>query len=97
MLVARTRLVFGALTFFLWYAAMLSGMSILAMLTVRTFRELSTTVLVLLVLTALLWCTRRLMRRVLVKGAPSGASSATGSGPQSAEQGRCEVASAGSG
>ncbi len=51
---------------------MLSGMSILAMLTVRTFGELSTTVLVLLALTALLWCTRRLMRRVLVKGAPSG-------------------------
>ena len=68
-----TRLVFGAVTFFLWYATMLSGMSILAMLTVRTFRELSTTVLVLLALTALLWCTRRLMRRVLVKGAPSGA------------------------
>jgi hypothetical protein len=67
-----TRLVFVALTFFLWYAAMLSGMSILAMLTVRTFGELSTTVLVLLALTALLWCTRRLMRRVLVKVAPSG-------------------------
>ena len=68
-----TRLVFVALTFFLWYAAMFSGMSILAMLTVRTFRELGTTVLVLLALTALLWCTRRCMRRLLVRGAPSGA------------------------
>jgi hypothetical protein len=67
-----TRLVLGALTFFLWYAAMFSGMSVLAMLTVRTVRELGTTVLVLLVLTALLWCTRRLMRRVLVRGVPSG-------------------------
>jgi hypothetical protein len=51
---------------------MFSGMSVLAMLTVRTVRELGTTVLVLLVLTALLWCTRRLMRRVLVRGVPSG-------------------------
>jgi hypothetical protein len=67
-----TRLVVGALTFFLWYAAMLSGMTILAMLTVRTFRELSTTVLVLLALTALLWCSRRLMRRVLVRRTPAG-------------------------
>jgi hypothetical protein len=64
-----TRIACGVLTFFLWYVGMLSAMSILAMLTVRTFRELRTTVLVLLALTALLWCTRHLVRRFLVRGA----------------------------
>ncbi len=64
-----TRIVCGVLTFFLWYVGMLSAMSILAMLTVRTFRELRTTVLGLLVLTALMWGARHLARRVLVRSA----------------------------
>jgi len=68
-----TRIAFGVLTFFLWYAGMLSAMSTFAMLTVRTFQELRATVLVLLGLTALLWSIRRLVRRLLVRGAPSGA------------------------
>ena len=64
-----TRIVCGVLTFFLWYVGMLSAMSILAMVTVRTFGELRTTVLVLLALTALLWGTRHLARRTLVRAA----------------------------
>jgi hypothetical protein len=68
-----TRIGFGVLTFFLWYAGMLGAMSTFAMLTVRTFQELKATVLVLLGLTALLWSIRYLLRRLLVRGASSGA------------------------
>jgi hypothetical protein len=65
-----TRVAFGTLTFLLWYAAMLAAMSVLAMLTVRSFREVGSTVVSLLAITGLLWGVRRLVRQVFVPAGP---------------------------
>jgi hypothetical protein len=61
-----TRVAFGVVTFFLWYAGMLAGMSILATLTVRHFRDVRWTVMGLLAATLFLWGVRRLLRQLLV-------------------------------
>jgi hypothetical protein len=68
--VQGTRVVFGALTFLLWYVAMLLGMSVLAVLTVRTFRDVKVTVLALLAMTACLWGLRRFVRQAFVPEGP---------------------------
>jgi hypothetical protein len=65
-----TRVVFGALTFLLWYVAMLLGMSIVAVLTVRSFRDVKVTVMVLLAMTACLWGLRRFVRQAFVPEGP---------------------------
>ena len=60
------RVVFGTLTFLLWYAGMLLAMSFLAMLAGgRSAREVGWTALGLLAGTAVLWGLRRLSRQAL--------------------------------
>jgi hypothetical protein len=65
-----TRVAFGALTFLLWYVAMLLGMSVVAVLTVRTFRDVKATVLALSAMTACLWGLRRFVRQAFVPEGP---------------------------
>ena len=67
---SATRYVFGILTFFLWYLAMLSAMGILALLTVRKFQDVGYTVLGLLLATAVAWGLRRLVLSAWVPGGP---------------------------
>ncbi|MGO9832034.1 MAG: hypothetical protein ACLPJH_18015 [Myxococcaceae bacterium] len=65
------RVAFGVLTFFLWYLAMLSAMGVLALLTVRKFRDVGLTVGGLLALTAVVGLVRRAVRPVPPRSAPA--------------------------
>ena len=66
-----TRLVVGVLTFLVWYAGILSGVGILAALTVRRPRDVASTVLVLFIIAAGAWALRRLVRSVWAPAAHS--------------------------
>jgi hypothetical protein len=64
--VRRTRVVFGLLTFVVWYAAMLAGVTLVAMVTVRSVRQVGWTVLSFLALAAAAFWLRRRVRRSFV-------------------------------
>ena len=58
---AARRIAVGVVTFLLWYAAMLSAVGVVALLTVRRAREVGLTVLALFAATSVLWGARRLL------------------------------------